>query len=207
MTTSTPVFRFKFTLDFNNELLSFAKIHQYDDRPTYKESWEKWLNANDDMIHRETLYLKSHGYNGDVLQKMYRSGRYYFRNKSSVQPEPKQRRKYLSIDRDTIDIMDRAIMRQESCLKPSILYDRFCLDYSNVIQYEIDRMVDIEGLSKYDIHDKLKKTYKNRYFLFKNQQSNKEDTTQSNKEDTTQSNKEDTTQSNQFDIIIKYINK
>ena len=35
-------------------------------------------------------------------------------------------------------------------------------------------MVDIEGLSKDDIHDKLKKTYKNRYFLFKNR-SNKEE--------------------------------
>ena len=40
-------------------------------------------------------------------------------------------------------------------------------------------MGDIEGLSKVNIHDKLKKTYKNRYFLFKNQ-SNKEDTNHSN---------------------------
>jgi len=167
MTTSNSVFRFKFTLDFNTELLSFAKIHQYDDISTYKESWEKWLNANEAAIHRETLYLKSRGYNGDVIQKMYRSGRYYFRNKSSVQQEPKPRRKYLSVDSDTIDMMDRVIMRQESCLKPSILYDQFLVDYSDIIQYEVDRMTDI-GLSKHDIHDKLKKTYKNRCVLFKN---------------------------------------
>ena len=179
MTTSTMIFRFKFTVEFNNELLSFAKVHQYDDRPTYKENWDKWLDANEDMIMRETLYLKSNGYDGDVLQKMYRSGRYYFRNKSSVQQEPKSRRKYLSIDRDTIDMMDRLIMRQDGSLKPSILYDQFCDEYSNIIQSELDRMGDIEGLSKVNIHDKLKKTYKNRYFLFKNQ-SNKEDTNHSN---------------------------
>jgi len=180
MNTSATVFRFKFSQEFNNELLSFAKIHQYDDRPTYKENWEKWLNANDDMIHRETLYLKSHGYNGDITQKMYRSGRYYFRNKSSVPQEPKQRRKYLSIDKETIDMMDRVILRQESTLKPSILYDQFCVDYSNVIQCELDRMIE-SGLSKDDIHHKLKKTYKNRYFLLKNQ-SNKDlvDITQTN---------------------------
>ena len=56
------IFRFKFTVEFNNELLSFAKVHQYDDRPTYKENWDKWLDANEDMIMRETLYLKSNGY-------------------------------------------------------------------------------------------------------------------------------------------------
>jgi len=168
-TISTQVFRFKFSPDFNSELLSFAKMHQYDDRPTYKESWEKWLTANEDMIHRETLYLKNDGYDGDVIHKMYRSGRYYFRNKSSVQSEPKQRRKYLSIDKETIDMMDRVIMRQESTLKPSLLYDQFCLDYSTIIQCELERLVESSGLSSGDIHDKLKKTYKNRYFLFKNQ--------------------------------------
>jgi hypothetical protein len=178
MNTTTPVFRFKFSQEFNSYLLSFAKIHQYDDRPTYKESWEKWLTANDDMIHRETLYLKSRGYDGDVIQKMYRSGRYYFRNKSSVQTEPKQRRKYLSTDKETIDMMDRVILRQESTLKPSILYDQFCVDYPDLIQYELDRMIET-GLSNHDIHHKLKKTYKNRYFLFKNQ-SNEEGTNQSN---------------------------
>ena len=130
------------------------------------------------MIHRETLYLKSRGYDGDVIQKMYRSGRYYFRNKSSVQTEPKQRRKYLSTDKETIDMMDRVILRQESTLKPSILYDQFCVDYPDLIQYELDRMIET-GLSNHDIHHKLKKTYKNRYFLFKNQ-SNEEGTNQSN---------------------------
>jgi len=174
MTQATKVFRFKFTVEFNNELLSFAKVHQYDDRPTYKENWEKWLDANEGLIRRETLYLKSHGYDGDVLQKMFRSGRYYFRNKSSVQQEPKSRRKYLSIDRDTIDVMDQMIMRQDGCLKPAILYSQFCDEYSNIVQSELDRMGDIEGMSKDDIHAKLKKTYKNRYFLFQNQ-SNKED--------------------------------
>jgi len=180
MTTSNTVFRFKFTVEFNNELLSFAKVHQYDDRPTYKENWDKWLHANEDIIIRETLHLKSHGYDGDVLQKMYRSGRYYFRNKSSIQQEPKQRRKYLSIDRNTIDMMDRTIMRQNICLKPSILYDQFCDEYSEVIQCELDRMIHVTGLTKDDVRDKLKKTYKNRYFLFKNQSNKEEDTNQSN---------------------------
>tara|TARA_B110000503_G_C7031350_1_gene364133 strand:- start:447 stop:1001 length:555 start_codon:yes stop_codon:yes gene_type:complete len=171
MTTSTPVFRFKFSPEFNTHLISFAKIHQYDDRSTYKENWDLWLTMNDDMIHSEILYLKSNGYDGDVVQKMYRSGRYYFRNKSSVQQEPKQRRKYLAIDKEIIDMMDRMILREEIVLKPSILYEQFCVDYPSLIQDEVQRLLELD-LAKEDIHNKLKKTYKNRYFLFKNKFNN-----------------------------------
>ena len=103
MTTTTPVFRFKFTAIFNTELLSFAKIHQYDDKATYKENWEKWIDCNYDIVHAEILYLKSNGYDGDITQKMYRSGRYYYRNKSTSEQKPKQRRNYVSIDKDVID--------------------------------------------------------------------------------------------------------
>jgi len=168
--TSVPVFRFKFTPEFNVHLLSFSKIHQYDDRITYKEEWDRWLLSNDTIVNDEVLYLKSAGYDGDILQKMYKSGRYYFRKKTLVSDhEPKQRRKYISIDKDIIELMDRNILRQvESSLifKPAISYEKFCLDHSSVIEDETLRLMELE-LNKYDIANKFKKTYKNRYFIFK----------------------------------------
>ena len=177
MTTNmknTPTFRFKFTPDFNNHLLSFAKLHQYDDRTTYKEEWNKWVLSNDSIIHDETIYLKANGYDGDILQKMYKSGRYYFRNKTSTEDEPKQRRKYISIDKDIIDLMDRNIIlhvETSSIFKPAISYEKFCIDHSSVLQDETQRLIELD-LNRCDIANKLKKTYKNRYFLFKDNYDN-----------------------------------
>lgn len=173
-TNNTPTFRFKFTPDFNNHLLSFAKLHQYDDRATYKEEWDKWVLSNDSIIHDEIMYLKANGYDGDILQKMYKSGRYYFRNKTSTEDEPKQRRKYIPIDKDIIDLMDRNIIlhvETSSIFKPAISYEKFCLDQSSVLQDETQRLIELD-LNRCDIASKLKKTYKNRYFLFKDNYDN-----------------------------------
>ena len=94
--TENTIFRFKFTNEFTEHLLSFAKLHQYDDRVTYKEQWSRWLQNNDAFIQDESNRMKTLGYDGNVLEKMYKSGRYYFRTKTKNQP--KTRRKYISID-------------------------------------------------------------------------------------------------------------
>ena len=178
MTTTTPVFRFKFTSNFNTELLSFAKIHQYDDKTTYKENWEKWIDGNYDMVHAEILYLKSNGYDGDITQKMYRSGRYYYRNKSTSEQKPKQRRNYVSIDKEVIEMMDHTILRysdnwyhnegtRNHVIKPAVLYKQFQTDQVDLITIETQRLAEMDLSTDY-INSKLKKTYKNRYFLFKN---------------------------------------
>jgi len=172
---NTPIFRFKFTPEFNSHLLSFSKLHQYDDRVTYKEEWDKWVLCNDSIIHNETMYLKSTGYDGDILQKMYKSGRYYFRKKTFTDHEPKQRRKYISIDKDIIDLMDRNIIlhvETSSIFKPAISYEKFCLDHSSMILDETQRLIELD-LNRADITNKLKKTYKNRYFLFKDNYDSK----------------------------------
>ena len=75
--TSNTIFRFKFTPEFTSELLSFAKLHQYDDRVTYKENWSRWVQLNDDSIDAECCRMKALGYEGNVIDKMYKSGRYY----------------------------------------------------------------------------------------------------------------------------------
>jgi len=37
---STPIYRFKFTSDFQDKLNSFALIHKFDNRQDYKEAWK-----------------------------------------------------------------------------------------------------------------------------------------------------------------------
>lgn len=169
MTTENVIFRFKFSDEFANQLYPFAKLHQYDDRPTYKEEWTRWLTNNDELVETEVTRLKGLGYDGDIFSKMYKSGRYYFRNKTSNNSnDAKTRRKYMSLEHDMIDAMDEHINTNYylPCFKPSIAYEQFCMEYENLINDETDRLLQEELLAE-DIYSKLKKTYKNRYFLFK----------------------------------------
>lgn len=75
------IYRFKFTENFMTELYKFSKIHQYDDRKDFKEAWKIWTEENDDIIELEMCRMLRLGYNGDVLDKMFKSARYYFRKK------------------------------------------------------------------------------------------------------------------------------
>ena len=165
MMTENTIFRFKFTNEFTEHLLSFAKLHQYDDRVTYKEEWSRWVQNNDAFIQDESNRMKTLGYDGNVLEKMYKSGRYYFRTKTKNQP--KTRRKYISIDKDVIEAMDNHILQHfgTPVFKPSSSHDDFCNEYTDTIQEEYTRLLS-EELTKNEISNKIKKTYKNRYFLF-----------------------------------------
>ena len=163
------IFRFKFSSDFTEQLLPFAKLHQYDDRHTYKESWTQWLLSNDEMVNVEVRRLKCLGYDGNILDKMYKSGRYYFRNKTNLDnKECKKRRVYISLEHDVIDAMDAHINFNYylPLFKPSIAYEQFCMEHESLIKDETSRLLQ-EELASDDIYAKLKKTYKNRYFLFK----------------------------------------
>jgi hypothetical protein len=107
------IYRFKFTEDFMEELHNFSKIHQYDHRKDFKEAWVKWADDNEDIISKEVERLKALGYlNDDIVDdKMFKSARYYFRKKSSVRPEPKQRRQYIVVDHELLDKMDFHIIK------------------------------------------------------------------------------------------------
>ena len=93
---NTPkIYRYKFSNGFLPNLLDFARIHRYDEPTDFKEQWDLWTKNNKEIIDREKNYLNSMGYEGDVLKKMYKSARYYFKNKSLEKVKPKKRRQYI----------------------------------------------------------------------------------------------------------------
>ena len=77
------IYRYKFSQDFMTDLYEFSKIHQYDDRDSFKEAWKTWILLNDEPIQAEIESLTENKYDGDILVKMYKSARYYFRKKST----------------------------------------------------------------------------------------------------------------------------
>jgi|UniRef100_A0A6C0CIS5 hypothetical protein len=166
MATENTIFRFKFSNEFNSNLLSFAKLHQHDDRNTYKDNWNLWIKSNDENIDEECQRLRRLGYEGNIIDKMFKSGRYYYRKKTT-QKEPKQRRKYISIESDVIENMDKHIEQHfdSPTFKPSSAFDMFVNDFNDLIEEETNRLLE-KDLSNSDIKLKFKKTYKNRYFIF-----------------------------------------
>jgi hypothetical protein len=162
---SVNIFRYKFTNDVMDELTSFAKIHQYDDRKTYKDAWAEWIELNQMLIRGEIERLTSLGYTGNIIDKMYRASRYYFRNKTK-KPQPVKRRKYISVDSEMLDAMDTHIHKniKNEGYKPSVGYSDFCETNSDILRDEVAKMC-MGDLSVDDIIQKIKKTYKNRYFI------------------------------------------
>jgi len=166
------IYRFKFTEDFMEELHNFSKVHQYDHRKDFKEAWVKWADDNEDIISKEVERLKSLGYlNDDIVDdKMFKSARYYFRKKSSVRPEPKQRRQYIVVDHELLDKMDFHIISNiyNDDYKPKTAFVMFCKEYKVVLQQTILTMGEKGVFDAKIIEDKIKKTYKNRYFMLTN---------------------------------------
>lgn len=161
------IYRFKFTEDFMEELYEFSKIHQYDERKDFKEAWKIWVEENEDIINQETLRLNNLGYRGDIIDKMFKSARYYFRKKSSEKKEPKQRRPYISVTRELLNAMDNHIQKNifNEDYQPKTGFISFCKDNEMILKESLTKILE-QGIKDSEmIQEKIKKTYKNRYFM------------------------------------------
>lgn len=162
---NVQVYRFKFTLDIMNMLHEFAQIHKYDDKETYKEAWENWTKENEKIIQEEETRITNLGWSGDIKNKMYKSAKYYFRNKTNEKKEPKKRKKYTRVTIDLRMSIDRHINSsiKDDTYKPSDGLNNFYEQFREIINDEYESLSKL-GISKKDVDDKIKKTYKNRYF-------------------------------------------
>jgi hypothetical protein len=164
------IYRYKFTDDFTCELFKFSKIHQYDHRKDFKEAWQIWLEENQDMVDEEIRRLTNLGYDGNILDKMFKSARYYFRKKSTEKKAPVERRAYVGLQKDLLEAMDEHIESKIKTgdYKPSDGFDEFCKnpDIIDMLKEEVAILCKNGFTDSSEIKKKIKKTYKNRYFLF-----------------------------------------
>jgi hypothetical protein len=161
------IYRFKFTEEFMSELHVFSKIHQYDDRKDFKEAWNTWSEDNIEIINKEMRRLNQLGYDGDVLDKMYKSARYYFRKKSDEKKEPTQRRNYISVSTDMLVTMDLHIHSNvnNKNYNPKSGFITYCKEHETLLKQVIANIMETEDIDAKSIGEKIKKTYKNRYFM------------------------------------------
>lgn len=164
---SINIYRFKFSEKFTNELYNFSKIHQYDERKQFKEAWNVWVEENNELVTEEVRRLYNLGYDGDVMDKMYKSARYYFRKKSTVKNDPKPRKTYISLDKELLNAMDKHIINNinNEDFKPSDGFSHFCKENMDLLKNSITILCKQGMTDSNEIKEKIKKTYKNRYFL------------------------------------------
>ena len=169
--TNVSIYRYKFDDHIMELITKFAKIHQYDDRKTYKEAWTIWFQDNLETLNREKNRLLDIGYEGSVEDKMFKAGRYYFRKKKIVsqekEKEKQKRRDYISMNHIILDAMDKHLSStiNDCDFSPAKGYNDFCEKNINLLKNEICRICENNKITAEDITLKIKKTYKNRYYL------------------------------------------
>lgn len=171
--STVKTFRFKFSDVVMAEISAFARIHRYDAKDDFKEAWSKWLGENASLISAEQERLLLMGFVGDIQKKMYVSARYYFKNKTDVDDEPKKRRKYVTIDKSFIKLIDEYINTaiqngDESIYKPANCFQDFIKENEEETVMLVRKLAMDDNLGNNDIIAKIKKTFKNRYFVLTN---------------------------------------
>ena len=161
------IYRYKFIEEFTGELYKFSKIHQYDHRKDFKEAWNIWVEDNQGLVDEEVRRLSNLGYDGDILDKMFKSARYYFRKKSTEKKEPQKRRVYIGVEKELLEAIDKHIIQNvnNTDYKPSDGFSVFCKENIEILQEEVNRLYKCGLTNHIEIKDKIKKTYKNRYFM------------------------------------------
>ena len=158
------IYRYKFAEDVAGELDRFSKVHQYDDRKAFKEAWAEWTKVSEELVSNEVRRLTNLGYEGDIVDKMFKSARYYYRKKSTVKKTPALRRNYVGVQKEVLDAMD-AYIKNNGGDKPSEAFAEFCRAHAELLQTESD-ILRANGITdQEDIRNKIKKAYKNRHFL------------------------------------------
>lgn len=166
--TAKQVYRFQFSDECTQLLNRFAQLHQFDHRHDFKSAWEICLKENKELIDREIEFHQQNNYSKDVLKKMYESARFYHRKKSTMIKPKLAKKEYKTLQINTLHEMD-SHLKIHSHQKPSICFEHYYSEIQNG-QFPITKL-DIahfmkQGLSEKEMKEKLKKTYKNRYYMF-----------------------------------------
>jgi hypothetical protein len=166
---SKQTLRHDFGEKFMEELKYFATLHKFDDRKVFKEAWNVWANQDSIkmQIDEEVKQLQNDGYKGDVLDKMFKSARYYFRKKQEKTEQEKKegsaRKQYVSLCPrflEQIDIFIVDLLKSEA-YSPASAYEEFCKNKKELIITQVDIL--ILNMEPDEICIKLKKTFKNRF--------------------------------------------
>jgi hypothetical protein len=178
--------RYKFANEVTDMLSDFAKLHQYDGSKDYKEAWNNWIKEEEvgNKLEDEKSRLIKMGMTDDVMSRLYKSSRYYYRKKSNnLNVEPKERKKYVGFPTDILRTMDAQIIREITGSIDVIENDKIVSRFTPANSFELylkenpesvnDLLSESSGsaeerrIETTAAVNRLKKTYKNRFYKIK----------------------------------------
>lgn len=172
LSTAPRVYRFKFCKDVLSALTEFSSHHQDSTRIEFQDEWEKWLTENKELVDGEERRLVNMGFEGNISEKMYKSARYYYTKKAKTPSEakaPVRRREYVKLNKEMLSMIDAhletGLTDNKATFKPSHGYNDFISTHNAEYESEVSRLLATSDLSRKDAEDKMKKTYKNRYYV------------------------------------------
>ena len=182
--------RFDFSPSIVDVLTDFTALHLHDKNKPFKAAWQQWIQDPKINFHlmREIDRLHHLGFQGDVLQKMYASARYYLRKKLTDNvPEPallhtqtncpRFSREFLQIIDDDAQRQINLSMVNQPKQQPkqririqsqADAYKTFCYSHQTEIYQEFVKLAKQAPLPPAMVH-KLKKTYKRRFYEIRTQ--------------------------------------
>ena len=187
---SQTTYRFKFNQEVLESIEGFSKKHANDNCHDFASAFDLWKIANKDLISKESDRMVNLGFKGNIELKMYKSARYYFKNKAMKKTQLKKNTKnkstskknYISRNPEFFSFIECYIL--EHRLKASTLYDKFIneidSDIVSIIQREITRLKSFD-LTEEEAKKKIHKTFNNAYYkIKKNLEKNPQKYTQNN---------------------------
>ena len=188
------ILRFKLSDNIVELINEFAIKNKSLERKEYKKEWNKWMELNERVINEEIERMNKLGYNECIKDKMFKSGRYYFRKKHTCMPvtnvkpndieglararangtdtnevvaKAQKKRLYIKLSNTILNSMDSHIKKYEE-YTPANGHKHYCLNHIDLLRKE-KKECGMENIDEF--LKKIKKTYKNRYFII-NQKCN-----------------------------------
>ena len=165
---SKQIYRFQFSNECTQLLNRFAQIHQYDDRPAFQAAWALYKIEHQELFNSEIQYHQENKYSKDVSKKMYESVRFYHRKKLAIVKSKPSKKAYQTFRVNTLNEID-AHLKDHHHEKPSVSFNHYYSEIQNkplpFAQMEMTSLAK-QNCTESEIKEKLKKTYKNRYYTF-----------------------------------------
>ena len=159
--------RFNVSQKMTDILLEFHTNNKDLGKNEYKKQWDQFILDNSDTIAKEERTLVNAGFNGNITQKMFTSVRYYLSKKTNDKTDPKERRTYIHINKEILEAMNNHIVcnKDHTNFTPANGYKEFYEQNEQELIIEKSRLKTSSELTDKEIEFKIKKTYKNRYFI------------------------------------------
>lgn len=169
---SQTTYRFKFNKELLDSIKEFSKLHCNDNCDDFLDAFHLWKRVNNEIISLEEKRILDLGFNGNIEEKIYKSARYYFKNKKNTTYKLNKQLKTNYIPRNPVFFKMMETYINKNPIKASLLYKEFINETDTNILSEIN--TEIVRLKTFELNQmeclqKIKKMFNNAYYKIKKQ--------------------------------------